>query len=258
MLTLLAESKTMASSQSPVELSFFNEHSPAFEEMADSLMAFMASLPPADIAERLGISMSLAVKARNLASEFPHKITGLRTLYAFTGDAYRGLDAPSLSQEAIEFAQGSLRIISSVYGILRPSDILKPYRCEFNRPITSDNKTAIQIFKPKVTVNLVNYVKEQKISDIIDLLPADADKCIDWKILRAFSSVHKVVFKTIKSNGELATPLAKRLKELRGIMARDILENKLVSFGQLKSHNSDHYIFSPADSKPGLPVFISD
>ena len=257
MLTLLAESKTMASQQGAVSENEFKAHSPLLENIADSLMLHIEKMPVNELAETLGISNSLAVKTYGLAFDFPHKVTGYQALFAFTGEAYRGLDIGSVNPEILERTRQTLKIISSVYGILSPYDIIKPYRCEFNKGIFPDNKTPIQIFKPKVTVALVNYIKEQKITDIIDLLPADADKMIDWKIVRAFSPVHKICFQTIDNQGRLKTPIAKRLKELRGIMYRTILTENIESFQQLTKVDSPHFIFSPADSKPGLPVFIS-
>ena len=257
MITLLAESKTMASSQSEVSPALYAANTPVFEEVADSLMARLASLSPLEISEILGVSNSLAVKARNLAFDFPHKLTGKRAIDAFTGEAYRGLDVSSLPPEAIEASQSRLRIISSVYGLLRPHDLIKPYRCEFNKPVFPDPKTPIQVFKPKVTVEFVKYIRENKIADIIDLLPGDADKCIDWKIVRAFASVHKVCFQVFTPEGGLKTPIASRLKELRGLMCRAILQHDIRSFKELTAFESEYFIFSPKDSKPGLPVFLA-
>ncbi|MCH5228228.1 MAG: YaaA family protein [Muribaculaceae bacterium] len=258
MLIFLAESKTMSAEQKPVEPELFENNKPVFEDIADSLMSYLESLPTLEISEILGISHQLSVKTHNLAYDFPHKNTGYKALYGFTGEAYRGLDVSSLSSEAIERAEKNLKIISSVYGLLNASDIIKPYRCEFNKPIYPDSKTAINIFKPKLTVEVVKKIKNNGIKDIINLLPGDADKCLDWKIIRAFASVHKVCFQTITQDGKLKTPTTQRLKEMRGTMAREILNNDIRTFEQLKEFRSDHFIFSKADSKNGLPVFITN
>lgn len=258
MLLLLAESKTMSAHQLPIDPEEYLREIPVLEPVADAIMHHMEMLTPDNIAEILSISRQLAVKAHSLAYEFPYKHTGYKAIKAFTGEAYRGLDVETLSQEALQRADHELRIISSVYGILKPGNIIKPYRCEFNKCITPSSKTPIQVFKPKVTIETVNYIKENKVADIIDLLPADADKCLDWKIIRAFASVHKICFQTITTDGTLKTPIAKRLKELRGKMAREILTEGISSFKELITHKSDNFVFSPGDSRPGLPVFISD
>lgn len=258
MLILLAESKTMSDSQKEVAPALFQQHTPQFETTADSIMSFLASLPTAEISQRLSVSLSLAAKASNYAYDFPHKLTGYKALFGYTGEAFRALDASTLSPEAVENAFSQLKFISSVYGLLNSDDIIKPYRCEFNKPITSQNKTAVDLFKQKNTIVLVNWIKEKEIKDIINLLPGDADKCIDWKIVRAFASVNKVVFQHLLPDGKLKTPIASRLKELRGKMARDILMNNISSFSELTSFESQDYIYSPEHSKPLLPVFLSD
>ena len=248
----------MSALQEPVTHEDFLSRRPIFEDMADEIMNYISGLTPQEISTRLGISSQLAVKAHNLAYDFPHKITGYKAIEGFTGEAYKAFDIKSLSSSSIENIDEKLRIISSIYGCLRPSDIIKPYRCEFNKPIDSSNKTPITIFKPKITVEFVKFIKEHKIREVIDLLPADADKCLDWKIIRAFVSVYKINFKTISTAGDLKTPLAKRLKELRGLMCRTIIENGIETFDQLKRVESDNFIYSPLDSKPMLPVFIAN
>ena len=218
----------------------------------------MENLSPIQIAEILGISNQLAIKAHSLAFDFPHKATGYKAIFGFTGEAFKSLDAKTLGNSELENANKCLRLISSVYGFLHPSDIIKPYRCEFNKPIAPGHKTPIQVFKPKITVELVKYIKENKIQDVVNLLPGDADKCIDWKIVRAFVKVHKICFQTITPEGKLKTPLAKRLKELRGEMARRILTDGLQNFQELTKMESNNFVFSPNDSKPLLPVFLTD
>ena len=258
MLILLAESKTMASQQKQIDPSVFDQHTPVFEEVADAIMANIEQLSPGDISEILGVSHQLAIKSRSLAYDFPHKLTGYQALYGFTGEAFKGLDATSLSEDGVNNAFQDLKFVSSVYGWLNASDIIKPYRCEFNKPIAPGRKTPIEVFKPKNTVELVKEIKERKIQDVINLLPGDADKCIDWKIARAFAKVHKVCFRVLTPDGNLKTPLTHRLKELRGLMARTILNENIQSFKELTEIESDHFVFSPVDSKPLLPVFISD
>ena len=257
MLTLLAESKTMSSSQYLVEESQFAQHTPVLESCADSIMAYIESLSPKDIAERMGVSLQLAVKAHSFAYDFPDKHTGYDALHAFTGEAFKGLDVTTLTGDAIQRANQDLKFISSVYGILNSSDIIKPYRCEFNKMITPDQKTPIQYFKQKVTIELAKYIKANKVTDIIDLLPADADKCVDWKIIRAFTKVQKVVFQEIGPDGKLKTPIAKRLKELRGKMARKILMDGIDTFSELINSESEDFLYSPEHSKSLLPVFLS-
>lgn len=256
MLTLLAESKTMLGEQPAVSMEEFSAHKPILEEEAVKIMSFIETKTSSEISEGLGVSQQLGIKVHDLAYDFPHKLTGYKAIYGFTGEAFKGLDAKTLSPEALEKAGKELKFISSVYGILNAEDIIKPYRFEFNKPFTASNKSPIQIFKPKVTIELVKFIKENEVNDIIDLLPGDADKCIDWKIVRAFSKVHKVCFQELTPEGKLKTPIAKTLKEMRGRMARQILTDGIESFKDLISKESDHYMYSEEYSKTGLPVFL--
>ena len=240
----------------PVSTDDFSELQPSLEKMADDIMHYVATLSPSQFADILSVSNTLAIKALKFAYDFPNKSTGLPALNSFIGDAYRSLDASTLSQNAITASESKLRIISSAYGILKPDNIIKPYRLDFNKNVCGESLSPAKVFKQKVTVNLVKYIKDTGVKDIINLLPADAELCIDWKILRAFAKVHKVYFKSISNDGKLKTPIAKRLKQLRGLMCRDILEKGLDSFAALTTAESSHYVYSPGDSKPLMAVFI--
>lgn len=257
MILLLAESKTMSSDQMVINETTLEANLPKLEDTADQIMTHVADLSPMQISSILGISSQLAVKAHSLAYDFSFKKTGYKAIWGFIGEAFRAFDVKSISNEALDRAESSLRIISSVYGILKPSDIIKPYRCEFNKAIAPDQKKPIQIFKSKVTIELVNYIKEKGIKEVLNLLPGDADKCIDWKIIKAFATVNKISFMKIDQTGQLKTPIAGQLKELRGLMARIVLSQNIQSIEELKRVISDRFLFSPHDSKPGLPVFIT-
>ena len=246
----------MAGNQYPVDADLFDKNKPELENIADSIMENIKDIPAEELSHIMGISRKLAITAVKYAYDFPNKTTGYTTLEGFTGEAYRSLDVKSLNNTALQNINPQLRIISSAYGLLKPSDIIKPYRLEYNKPLGPSNNTPIKIFKPKVTVELVKYLKDQNIKEIIDLLPADADSCVDWKIVRAFAKVHKICFYTMNNDGTTKTPIASKLKSMRGLMARNILENNISSFEELTGFESDNYVYSAADSKPGLPVFI--
>ena len=256
MVVLLAESKTMSSAQREIDYETFIRNKPALEELADDSMNFISSLSTIDISNILGISNQLASKVATLAYDFPNKSIGYKTLYAFTGEAYRALQSSTLSNVAKEKAANDLRIISSLYGFLTPENIIKPYRLEFNKNCAPGNLNMAKFLKPKVTVEFVRYLKETHQNEIINLLPADADLCMDWKIIKAFAKVYKVCFKEIAPGGTFKTPLAKKLKESRGLMCREILENNINSFNQLITFESAYFHFFKEASKTGLPVFL--
>lgn len=258
MIVLLAESKTMSPVQFQINETEYKDHTPLLEETAELINKSISELSAATISEILGVSNQMAVRILKLAYDFPLKSMGYPAYKGFTGEAYKYLDFNSIPPEKLIYAEESLRIISSLYGILRPSDIIKPYRLDFNKNCGPGKQNLAKYLKPKVTIELVRLLKEKKTTEVIDLLPADAALCIDWKIVRAFAKVNKVCFKRIKNDGTLVTPIASHLKELRGLMTRDIILNKINSFNDLVSFESDNYNFSPTDSKTGLLFFICD
>ncbi|MCH5236546.1 MAG: YaaA family protein [Muribaculaceae bacterium] len=257
MITLLAESKTMSPVQEEISLNEFESHKPILEETADSVMAFISDLSIQEISGILGVSPRLAQKINEQAYDFPNKTMGYKAIKGFTGEAYRALDILTLSKDSMDFAEPNLRIISSLYGLLRPDDIIKPYRLDFNKNCGPGQTNLTKILKPKVTVAFVNFIKSNCINEVLDLLPAEAAKCLDWKIIKAFVKVNKINFQVITPSGVLKTPGTARLKELRGLMTRDILQNRISSFSELFDFRNNEYVYSPGDSKSGLPVFIS-
>ena len=215
MLTLIAESKTMLEQELPVSRECYEANTPAGEAFADETMARVADMDVADIATAIKISPAMAAKVVRMAYEFPNKQTGLRAIDAFTGVVFKNFDYTSLSPEEKERTATNVRIISSLYGWLRPEDIIKPYRFDFTTPVAPDDKTFAAWWKKDVTIQLVRQLKATGEKNILNLLPADAAKCIDWKLVKNFAKVWKVDFKE-QDGSAVRTPHAGKLKALRG------------------------------------------
>lgn len=256
MIVLLAESKTMSSQEEEISQQTYKAHEPTLEAMADKTMAYISSLSSEEISERLGVSGNMARSISKMAYEFPFKSLGYTAIKGFTGVAFKAFRAEDLSQGNLEYAQNHLRIISSLYGILRPCDIIKPYRLEFNKNCGPANENITKYLKAKTTISLVKFLKETAVKEVLDLLPSDAAKLIDWKIIKAFAKVERVSFQFIDSNEKLKTPGAAKLKELRGKMAREIIEKEIKEYKDLIKTESIDYLHSKEYSKPGYPVFL--
>ena len=246
----------MSSAQYAIKDIEFQNHQPIFESFADELMLFLAQKSPLEISQLMSISGSLAIKVHKLSYDFPNKSMGYKSYEGFTGEVFKSLDFSTLESEDLKFAQSNIKIISSTYGLLSLTDVIKPYRTEFNKYIIGGKETPIRFYKQKNTIALVNFLKKNGVKEIINLLPSDADATLDWKIIRAYAKMHKIIFKTISSKGELKTPATGRLKELRGLMAREIIKNRILTYNTLIQTTSPNFLFSPLDSKAGLPVFI--
>ncbi|MDE5874808.1 MAG: YaaA family protein [Muribaculaceae bacterium] len=242
--------------QKEISDSLFSEEKPLFESTADEIAGLFAEMPVEEISERLSVSRALASKAVSMFYDFPNKSTGFHALYGFTGEVFRALDIHSLTVEARKFADTHLMIISSLYGLLLPRNIIKPYRFDFMVENPSAGTPMNRYWKLPLTVAFVKYMKQLEENEILDLLPGEASKCLDWKLIKAFAKVAKIDFKTLDSNGNLKTPSSGRLKELRGKMMRHILVNKINSLSQLYNLSSQDFAPMKDLHKPGILSFL--
>ena len=254
MLILIAESKTMLEQEQSVSRECFEANTPAGEASADAVMAHVADMDVDDIAAAIKISPAMAAKSKRMAYEFPNKQTGLRAIDAFTGVVFKNFDYSSLSPEEKERTAANVRIISSLYGWLRPEDIIKPYRFDFTTPLATDDKTFAAYWKKDVTIQLVKYLKTTGEKNILNLLPADAAKSIDWKLVKNFAKVWKADFKE-QDGAAVRTPHAGRLKALRGLLLRDIITQAITTPQALIAHESNTFLPLPTPDRPNLIAF---
>ncbi len=238
MLILIAESKTMLGQEQPVSRECYEANTPAGEAFADETMSRISGMDVADIAAAIKISPAMAARVVRMAYEFPDKQIGLRAIDAFTGVVFKNFDFPSLSPAEKQRTAANVRIISSLYGWLRPEDIIKPYRFDFTTPLAPDDKTFAAWWKKDVTIQLVRHLKATGEKDILNLLPADAAKCIDWKLVKNFAKVWKVDFKE-QDGAAVRTPHAGKLKALRGHLLRQIITRDITSPGSLMTLDTD-------------------
>ncbi len=239
-----------------VEDSSFTAHRPAFEEEADAIMEYMAAMSPDELAQRISISHKLAAKALMMIYDFPNKKTGLPALVAFTGEVFRAIEANKLPSEAIEFAKRKLFIISSLYGLLKTQDIIKPYRLDYNADCSPSGGVLSKYWKSKLTIALVNHLKRNDEREILNLLPSEASKCIDWKVVKAFARVEAPEFKTLTENATLKTPHSGKIKELRGDMARYILTKRIDSLREVLSFETSRFSADVENHRKGIPRFL--
>lgn len=256
MIILIAESKTMSIPHDiPSEL--YTAHMPLYEEKADMIMTSLRKITQPQLAQAIGISANMARYSAECIYNFADKLSGIQALEAFTGVVFKALDPASLPADARKRACRSLRIISSLYGWLRPDDVIKPYRFDFNTKLAPNGESFMKYWKKDVTIALVKMIKESADREVLNLLPADASKCIDWKLVKNFAKVYVAEFK--RQDGDaLRTPHAGRLKELRGTLLRDILMNDVASAEELCGLSGDEYIAQGEMKYPGHFVYLTD
>ena len=178
MLILAAESKTMALPHL-LDPGVATSHTPLYEENAADIMSHLRDIPRPQLAAELKLGEAATRQAAEWVYDFPDKRMGLPAIDAFTGVVFKALDAGSLTPEAKERASHGLRLISSLYGWLHPDDIIKPYRLDFGAKLAPGNKALNAYWKKDVTLALIRYLKENDMAEIVNMLPADASRCID-------------------------------------------------------------------------------
>ncbi|MBX2827186.1 MAG: peroxide stress protein YaaA [Flavobacteriaceae bacterium] len=173
------------------------------------------------------------------------------SVYAFSGDVYRGLDVYTLPEAKIERLQNTLRIISGLYGILKPLDLIQPYRLEMGTKFpVGVKKNLYEFWKKKITKVLNDELQEGEL--FVNLASNEYFKAIDSKALKA--EVITPVFKDLK-NCEYKTIMT-FAKLARGYMTRYIIDTDAKTLDDLKGFNYEGYGFSEAMSSGNELVFI--
>ena len=173
-------------------------------------------------------------------------------IFAFNGEVYKGFDAKSLTEEQLESAQNKVRILSGLYGVLKPLDLLYPYRLEMGTKwsITPNQKNLYQFWGKKLSLFLNDEMGKGEV--IINLASSEYFKAIDKKHLK--NAVITPVFKEFK-NGDYKIVMM-YAKHARGAMARYIVTNKIESAEELKLYNVDGYSFDVNQSTENEWVYV--
>jgi cytoplasmic iron level regulating protein YaaA (DUF328/UPF0246 family) len=253
MILLLSPAKTLDyESKVPVEKST----SLLFKDEVSKLAGVLKKKSKKEIGELMSLSEKLADLNFQRYQEFklPEKGDDSRqALFAFKGDVYQGLDAYTLSSEAISFSEDHLRILSGLYGVLRPLDLMQPYRLEMGTSLQvkqSDN--LYEFWKSKLTAYLNEELKNEGSGIVLNLASNEYFGAIDSNGLDA--RVVEPTFKDYK-NGKLKT-ISFFLKKARGYMARYVLENQISNPEDLRGFNTEGYSWSEELSSENKPVFI--
>ena len=171
-------------------------------------------------------------------------------MYAFDGDVYRGLDAYTIAQEKLDLAQDTIRILSGLYGLLKPLDLIQPYRLEMGTKMTiGRNKNLYDFWKKRLTKQLNEELKEGEL--FINLASSEYFKSVDRKVLKV--PVYNIAFRELK-NGEYKM-ISFFAKYARGLMARYIVDSKATTIEDIKAFNEDNYRYTESLSSEYELVF---
>ena len=238
------------------DTSQFDSSECAFLNDSQKLIKKLQKLKPAVISELMKISPALGElnheRYQNWALPFD-KSLNKQAAFAFNGEAYNGLSASTMTNKQLEIAQKKLRILSGLYGLLKPLDLILPYRLEMGtRFATSPKVTNLYKFwGDKLTDFLNQEMKESGETTLINLASNEYFKALNTKKLDA--EIYTPIFKD-NSNGQYKTIMV-YAKKARGMMTRFIIENDLNNPEDIKAFDSSGYAFNPQLSKEKEWVF---
>lgn len=226
-----------------------------FLNKSRTLNAKLKKLKVSDIRQLMGLSDNLATVnvARYKAWKLPFTPDNAKqALLAFKGDVYIGLDAETMSQDDFDFAQQHLRILSGLYGLLKPLDLIQPYRLEMGTRLNTDKGTNLyQYWGDSLTLALNKEAKQQASDVLINLASNEYNKVIDRKKLDA--KFITPIFKDQK-NGTYKV-ISFFAKKARGLMTRYIINNRLSDAENLKKFDVTGYYFCPEQSSETEFIF---
>ena len=252
MLTIISPAKTL-DFESPALTDEFTQ--PAHLTQSRKLMRRLRELSATDLSKLMNVSSNIAELnvERNRRWKTPFTAENAKqALFAFKGDVYIGLDAESMTSDNIRFAQKHLRMLSGLYGLLRPLDLMQAYRLEMGSRLSTDQGSNLyQFWDMRITKALNTELKQTDSRVLINLASIEY-----YKSIRA---------KSIK--GQIVTPIFKDhhqdryqvigffAKKARGLMARYIIDQQITQVEAIKQFNGEGYAYSPSLSNEREWVF---
>jgi len=252
MLILVSPAKNL-DFESPLPTQQYTQ--PQLLEHSQLLIDICKTLTPADLSSLMGISDKLAGLnvARFTQWQQPFSVDNARpAVLAFNGDVYAGLNASSFSESQFAFAQQHMRILSGLYGLLKPLDLIQAYRLEMGIKLTNPRGSNLYQFWGDIITERVNHAVQQQGDDIlINLASNEYFKAVNKRKLSA--TIITPMFKDWK-NGQYKM-ISFFAKKARGLMARYIIEQQLTDVQQLREFNVAGYAFNEQLSKATDWVF---
>ena len=241
MITIISPAKTL---DFKVNVQTKHHTQPIFLDDSKILMNELRKLNPKDIAKLMSVNDSIASLnfERFLSWKLPFTSDNAKqALLAFKGQVYVGLDAKSLSEEDLIFAQDQLRILSGLYGVLKPLDLMQAYRLEMGIPLSNPKgKNLYEFWGTKITDAINDELSKHKQNVLINLASNEYYKSIKSSLIKG--RIITPVFKELKGNEyKVITVYA---KTARGYMSRFIIQNRIENPEDIKAFDTEGYLFN--------------
>ena len=228
---------------------------PVFLSKSKKLAAELKNYKPADFSKLMSISAKLAQLNYERYQQWksPYKNEeSFNAIFAFRGEVFNGINIDDFSEEELIYTQDHLRILSGLYGVLRPLDAILPYRLEMGTKLPlGENKNLYQFWDDQITKAINKNLKEFKEETLINLASEEYFKSINIDLLKV--KIITPVFKENK-NGKYKV-ISIFAKKARGMMSRFILKNQIETVEDIKHFSEDRYFYNDALSTEDQIVF---
>lgn len=240
MLILLAPSKT----QEPIKRSYDRYTTPECIEQGSELTRLLGSYSLEQLCTLMKMSPKLGTLTKERIDGFCLPLTrenSSQALFTFQGDAYSKLTPKEYSDEQLHHAQNHLRILSGLYGILKPLDLMHPYRLEMGTRFTREQfKSLYEFWGDRITEIINRQCEESGYSTVVSLASAEYEKVVKRKLLRP--RLVTITFKEKKGDTFKSIPIYS--KRARGLMAHTIITKGYNSVSSLKEFHDEGYSFN--------------
>jgi uncharacterized protein len=248
MLAIISPSKTQDFS----ECNFENFSQTRQQQSSDELVHILKNKSQTQISKLMSISEKLSALNFERFQKFKLPFTlenAKQAILAFKGDVYNGIDAPSLSTEDLNFAQDKIRMLSGLYGVIRPLDLIQPYRLEMGTKLSNAKGKDLYDYWG---ADISNVLNDDESELIINLASNEYFKAIDKKSLNA--KILDIVFKEKK--GDSYKVIGIYAKRARGLMVNFIIRNRLDNPEALQDFSDEGYRFDKDLSNDSTWVYL--
>lgn len=254
MLTVISPAKRL--DLAPVDMSSATQ--PAFQKDAHTLVKVARKLSSGDLQKLMSISEPLAQLNADRFKAFaenPSEDVVKPAALAFDGDTYQGLEAGTLNETDMAFAQRRLRILSGLYGLLRPMDRIQPYRLEMGSRLTTRRGTTLyEFWGAKIAKTLNADAKAEDTDTLLNCASQEYFGSVDRKALK-LNVINPVFLERKEGREKIVSFFAKKA---RGAMARFVIESRAETIEDLKAFSAGGYAYQPRTSDAQRLVFVRD
>ncbi len=219
---------------------------PVFENETNYLINLLKSLSKDELSSLMNLSEDLTNLNLNRHSKLLLKNNKkLQSILAFDGEVFSCMKVDDFNEDDFEFSNNHLRIISGLYGVLRPLDLIEAYRLEMKSKLKNEvGNDLYKFWKNKVTENLIDELKSHDNKILVNLASSEYVKCIDLKSLKKDFSFVDISFKEYNATKDVYQTKGLYAKRARGYMVNFIVKNRIDNIYNLKRFDIDGYKFN--------------